>query len=408
MRTRHLLLLRDSTSTRQRCLGLRVGPPADRYIFMLRRLPSTPNFNLSLAPLRTLPTLPFLRSLVCTFRTASAAVAVIIRENVRTMSVSTPGPVKLPECWGHRGASAAFPENTLASFERAIQDGAEGIESDVHVSIDDVVLMFHDPTLQRTTNGKGKIREQRWYGPDGMEHLRTLAEPKQAIPTFAETVALLMKPENRHVTFNIDVKVTSEPLHLFTLMHEIISAQPNWQTDLAPRILLGLWHPRFLPYAKSILPYCKRSYIGISTTNASKFFWDDCEVFSINFAILASWGGQSFLQECKRAGKKVMVWTVNEPTQMIEAVRWGVDVILTDKTKDWLDLREALRSDYDRILANHSSMFLWTSPRYYFPARMLWGTLSLYYLQKFGGPLRRFEEVEPTASVPPVAGPVKS
>ena len=84
----------------------------------------------------------------------------------------------------------------------------------------------------------------------------------------------------------------SEPLHLFTLMHEIIAAQPNWETDLAPRILLGLWHPRFIPQAKAILPYCKRSYIGVSTNIARQYFWDDCEVFSINFAVLASWEGQ--------------------------------------------------------------------------------------------------------------------
>ncbi|KAI9000730.1 hypothetical protein BD414DRAFT_11177 [Trametes punicea] len=45
--------------------------------------------------------------------------------------MSSPPQRKLPECWGHRGASAAFPENTLASFERAIRDGAEGIESGV-------------------------------------------------------------------------------------------------------------------------------------------------------------------------------------------------------------------------------------------------------------------------------------
>ncbi len=68
-----------------------------------------------------------------------------------------------------------------------------------------------------------------------------------------------------------------------------------------------------------------------------------------------------FLQECKEAGKKVMAWTVNEPVQMIEvrmgllsisalnltreqATRWGVDVILTDNTKTWLDLRATLRS----------------------------------------------------------------
>ncbi|KAI0751086.1 PLC-like phosphodiesterase [Daedaleopsis nitida] len=321
-----------------------------------------------------------------------------------SVSASSASARKLPECWGHRGASAAFPENTLASFERAIKDGAEGIESDVHVSLDDVVIMFHDPTLNRTANGKGKIKEQKWYGSDGMQHLRTVAEPNQSIPTFAETVELLMKPENRHATFNIDVKVFNEPLHLFTLLHEIISAQPNWQTDLAPRIVLGVWHPRFIPHAKAILPYCKLSYIGISIANAREYFWDSCDVFSLNFTIWASWEGQRFLRECREAGKKTMAWTVNDPVEMIEAVRWGVDVILTDKTKDWLDLRETLRTDYDSVLARHSSMFLWTSAKFYFPARMLWEGRMSRRLQRFGGPFRKFDEYAPPPSAPPVAG----
>ncbi|KAI0375951.1 PLC-like phosphodiesterase [Pilatotrama ljubarskyi] len=298
------------------------------------------------------------------------------------MSQST----KLPECWGHRGASAAFPENTLASFERAIRDGAEGIESDVHVSLDKVVIMFHDPTLDRTTNGTGNIRDKNWYGPDGMEHLRTTKEPQQAIPTFAETVALLIKPENRHVTFNVDVKVFNDPTELFTLMHEIISGQPAWETDLAPRILLGLWHPRFIRPAKTLLPYCKRSFIGRSIWIGRQYFWDAVEVFSINFAALASWEGQSFREECKKAGKKIMAWTVNDPAEMIECVRMGVDVILTDKTKTWLELRETLQNDYEGVMAQYSRTFLWTTPRYYFPMRKLWEVLIQYYLQKYGGP----------------------
>ena len=116
----------------------------------------------------------------------------------------------------------------------------------------------------------------------------------------------------------MDVKVFNEPLHLFSLMHEIISAQPNWEVDLAPRILLGLWHPRFIPHAKTILPYCKRSYIGVSLPWARQYFWDSCEVFSVNFSILATREGGRFREECKRAGKKVAVWTVNEPVQMLE------------------------------------------------------------------------------------------
>ncbi|KAF9448994.1 PLC-like phosphodiesterase [Macrolepiota fuliginosa MF-IS2] len=224
----------------------------------------------------------------------------------------------LPDCWGHRGASARFPENTLASFEAAIRDGAEGIESDVHTSKDNVVLMFHDPDLRRTTNSTGWIKERNWFGEDGMQHVRTIKEPQQPIPTFAETIELLMKPENRHVKFNVDVKIWNDPEKLFNLLHEIISSQPSWEMILAPRILLGLWHPKFVRAAKKILPYCRRSYLGVSPYLARKYFWDDCDAFSVAFAALTSAEGERFREECKKAGKYLMVWTVNDPARMVE------------------------------------------------------------------------------------------
>lgn len=175
-----------------------------------------------------------------------------------------------------------------------------------------------------------------------MHQLRTVKEPKQSLATFEETVQLLMKvfmfasaprscisnsplllqPENRHVKFNVDVKVQNKPAHLFALMHKVISAQPDWETDLAPRILLGLWHPSFLPHAKTHLPYCRRSYIGQSIAFARKYFWDSCDVFSIKFSTLAMADGAKFRKDCKAAGKGVMAWTVNDPEHMVE-VRMG-------------------------------------------------------------------------------------
>jgi len=296
----------------------------------------------------------------------------------------------LPECWGHRGASAVYPENTLASFEAAIRDGAEGIESDVHVSKDGIVIMFHDPALERTTGSKGFIRERNWYGENGMEHLRTIKEPRQSIPTFSETIALLMKPENGHVKFNVDVKVQNEPDRLFSLMHDIISEQPEWETKLAPRILLGLWHPRFVASAKARLPYCRRSHIGVSISLARKYFWKDVDVFSMAFASLTGADGSKFREECKMAGKKIMVWTVNKPEHMMEAVRWGVDVVLTDVTKKWLELRGALQVDYDAILSRHGRLFLWTTWQFYFPAMQSWATRTRMYLESVAGPFDHF------------------
>jgi len=295
---------------------------------------------------------------------------------------------QLPECWGHRGASARYPENTLASFEAAMRDGSEGIESDVHVSADNVVIMFHDPTLERTTDGKGAIRENKWYGEGGMEHLRTRKEPHLPIPTFAQTVELLMKPENRHVKFNIDVKVNNDPPRLFNLMHNIISSYDDWETTLAPRLTIGLWHPRFIPHAEKILPYCRRSHIGVSPALGKKHFWESCEVFSMSFASLATAAGERFRNSCKEAGKEIMVWTVNELEHMMEAVRWGVKVILTDRTQDWLQLRAGLENDYENMSAKHGNrLFLWTQLRYYGFYHMGTEYLVAAALEKAAGPM---------------------
>ncbi|KAI0268169.1 PLC-like phosphodiesterase [Gloeopeniophorella convolvens] len=305
----------------------------------------------------------------------------------------------LPECWGHRGASAAYPENTLASFEAAIRDGAEGIESDVHVSRDDIVVMFHDPSLERTTDSRGLIREMDWHGPEGIEHARTTKEPKQTIPTFEQTVALLMKPENQHVKFNVDVKVYNDPSRLFTLMHNIISSHPDWETKLAPRIILGLWHPRFVTAAKVHIPYCKRSHIGAGPDIARKYFWDDCDAFSMWFPGLATADGEKFRRECKKAGKQLMVWTVNDPSQMMEAVRWGVDAILTDVTKTWLQLRKALDGDYDKVGAQYTRSFLWTGPLYYTAVQYGLVLLAKRRLEKVAGSFDNIDESNTRAAM---------
>ncbi|KAF5392642.1 hypothetical protein D9757_001069 [Collybiopsis confluens] len=226
-----------------------------------------------------------------------------------------------------------------------------------------------------------------------MEHVRTVKEPRQAIPTFAETVTLLMKPENHHVKFNIDVKPQNNPSRLFSLMNTIITSQPNWQTVLAPRLVLGLWHPSFIQPAKDNLPHLTRSFIGISLSAARTYFWDNCDFFSMGFAVLATTDGEKFRKECKDAGKKLMVWTVNKPEHMMEhytvmdgAVRWGVDCILTDVTKIWLDMRSALYADYEKTILQYSRTFLWTTIDFWTPYQLLRVYVQTSYLEKIAGP----------------------
>src|ERR1035437_4069566 len=66
--------------------------------------------------------------------------------------------IRRPILFAHRGASAFAPENTLASFKRALEDGAEAIELDVKLTSDGKVVVLHDQTVNRTTDGHGDVR----------------------------------------------------------------------------------------------------------------------------------------------------------------------------------------------------------------------------------------------------------
>ncbi|CDR99563.1 hypothetical protein [Sporisorium scitamineum] len=308
----------------------------------------------------------------------------------------------MPECWGHRGASATFPENTIASFEKAIADGSEGLETDVHITTDNVIVMFHDPTLERTTDGKGLIYERPYYGQDGIEHIRTLKQPAQQIPTFPQVCDLLMRPENKHVKLNLDIKPDNNPDRLFPLMRKVIQSYPNYETDLAPRLILGLWHPKFLESALINVPSMKRIHIGASPRAARKYFWNDCTGFSMYFACLVCADGQQFIAEAQKAGKDIYVWTVNRKDEMIEATRWGVKAVLTDKTALFQDVRKNMMTDFATTRQDEvGTFFRWATWRYYaLPQFVLQNTWLANIEKRAGSP---FREVNARVAAPPAA-----
>src|SRR5207302_6350972 len=84
---------------------------------------------------------------------------------------------------GHRGAMGYCPENTMASFERGLELGADWIELDVHLSRDGALIVIHDETLDRTTNGHGLVRDH------SLSELKALdAGDGQRIPTLDEVL----------------------------------------------------------------------------------------------------------------------------------------------------------------------------------------------------------------------------
>lgn len=258
------------------------------------------------------------------------------------------------------------------------------------MTADDVIVMFHDAVLGRTTNGKGKIAAQNYHGQ--LENVRTVHQPVQKIPTFNELCDLLMKPEYHHVKANvrrvnepdcflatgarltflnflwgqIDIKPDNDPDRLFRLMKGVVSQYDGFETILAPRIILGLWHPKFITPAIEHVPSLRRIHIGGSPALAKQYFWDACDGFSMYFASLMPAEGQDFIREVHAAGKDVMVWTVNRADEMVEATRWGVAAVLTDRTDEFKQLRREMSADFVATYHKYvGSTFRWATWRYY-------------------------------------------
>ncbi|CDZ96612.1 Glycerophosphoryl diester phosphodiesterase [Phaffia rhodozyma] len=295
---------------------------------------------------------------------------------------------QLPECWGHRGASAEFPENTFASFEAAIAEGSDCIESDVHTTSDDRILMFHDVSLERTTDGSGIIAELPWE--DCISKVRTLKAPHQPIPLFEQALDLLMRPDAKHIKFNVDIKPSNEPERLFELMARLVKKIPNWETDLAPRLILGLWHPSFILPAKRHLPTATLIHITASLSVADEYFFPHVTGFSVAFPLLLTSTGQRFLDKAKQEGKSVGVWTVNRVDEMCVASKLGCQWILTDRPAIWRGVRDRLGQDFESTYSKEvPSSFWYSTPTYYLVAHKLLNYYARKKIIRFAGPLVR-------------------
>lgn len=156
-------------------------------------------------------------------------------------------------------------------------------------------------------------------------------------------------------------------------MDKIVRKFPKYETELAPRLILGLWHPKFLAPAKKYVPTLTRAHIGASPGDALKYFWDDCSAFSLCFPALVTAEGQGFIKRATEANKDVMVWTVNRIDEMIEATRWGVKAILTDRTDVLQKLREEMKQDFIATEKKYvSPWFQWANYRYYTPTAWMY------------------------------------
>lgn len=106
----------------------------------------------------------------------------------------------------HRGFKGAYPENTMLAYEKAIETGADGIEFDVHLTKDSELVIIHDETLERTTDGKGLIKDKT------LQELKKLNASKGYLSCEVQTIPTLREyfdfTKNKDIITNIELKTS--------------------------------------------------------------------------------------------------------------------------------------------------------------------------------------------------------
>jgi glycerophosphoryl diester phosphodiesterase len=229
-----------------------------------------------------------------------------------------------PYFFAHRGASAYAPENTLAAFELAAQQGAPAIEFDVKVTLDGHVVVIHDQTVDRTTNGTGQVTQL------SLAALRELdAGSKKAaqyrgekIPTLDEVFAAL----GQKLYMNVELTNYATPFDaLVPKVAELVKKH-----GLEKRVMFSSFFPHNLMNAARLLPQVPRGQLFLEGNSG---WWQRAWGRLINVQAEHPWKADinaAYVKSAHARQRRVQVWTVNDPVEMRHLRELGVDAIFTD------------------------------------------------------------------------------
>ena len=210
---------------------------------------------------------------------------------------------------GHRGAKGYVAENTLASFEKAIELGVDGIELDVHLSLDEKVMVIHDDTIDRTTSRQGFVKDF------------TAKELKQlGIPTLESVFDLV----NKQCFINVELKTYETADKVAELIKHYIY-EKNWNYDdyiVSSFDWNALQQVHFLN---------DKIRIGVLTNidlDLAMAFAKFIKAYSVHpyYHLLS----RENVIQMQSKNFKVYSWTINEPSAIIFVKSLNVDGIITD------------------------------------------------------------------------------
>ncbi len=225
--------------------------------------------------------------------------------------------------FGHRGAMAHAPMNTMASFELAKSQGADGIELDVHLSRDGKLVVIHDATVNGTTDGQGKVADLT------LEQLKRLDAGAwfsdefagQRIPTLVEVFDAF----GDGLFINVEIKSSRETVDRL----EKALADCVRRYNMRERIIVSCFDPVTLRRVKQLMPMVLMGFLYVPDMPAAHF--SPLNEFRLEARHPRhEMVDEGYMKWARAQGYFVNVWTVNDPQRALELKRLGVNTVMTD------------------------------------------------------------------------------
>ncbi|MBE3598536.1 MAG: glycerophosphodiester phosphodiesterase [Limnochordaceae bacterium] len=234
-----------------------------------------------------------------------------------------------PLILAHRGFSARAPENTLVAFRMALEAGADGIELDVQLSRDGVPVVIHDERVDRTTDGKG------WVKDFTLDQLRAFdaggwfgeAFAGERIPTLDEVLEVA-GPGSRLINVELKSGLVQYP----GLEHKVIAALER--AGALEKSVLSSFNHFSLRTVKALRPQARTGVLymeGLVDPWAYARLVPADAIHPPRYAVLPE-----LVEGAHRAGVAVHVWTVDERAELRRMADWGVDAIITNRPDEAL------------------------------------------------------------------------
>ncbi len=220
---------------------------------------------------------------------------------------------------GHRGAAAHLPENTMPSFEKALELGADALEFDVALTLDGVPVVIHDDALDRTTDGRGPVEQATF------DEIRALdAGSWKGVPTHVPPLAEVLDVYAARTLLNLEIKSSPRRAELVDACAEAVAMR-----GALGAVVFSSFDHDALRLLRRLQPDAR---IGVlcESTNLERALACAAELGAENLHPPVLLVTAALVRRAHDAGLRVWTWTANRPETIAHAIASGVDGIFSD------------------------------------------------------------------------------